>query len=404
MYALIDCNNFFASCEQLFNPKLQGNPVVVLSNNDGCVIARSAEAKKLGIPMGAPAFQYRSLFLEHNVTTLSSNFVLYGDMSKRVMDTLRTFEFPLEIYSIDEAFLFLPEADPKLGHLIRDKVMQWTGIPISIGIAPTKTLAKVANKLAKKGPGVVSFPSAEAAAPSLKTFPIEDIWGIRRRHKKRLYSYGVRTAADLKKRSDAWVKRYMTVTGLRTVWELQGTPCLSCQDVQPERKSIVSSRSFGCKITDPTALKEALSTFLARATRKLRRDHLKAQFLVVFISSDTTTSAAKHLPLPTAYTPDLSAHAHALLEEIFKPGKEYKRAGVMLGELSHENATQCDLFANDPKAEHKQALMTSVDAINRRFETPMVTFASEGIAKKWQGLRSHRSPLYTTSWDDLPRC
>ncbi|CCB89195.1 Y-family DNA polymerase [Simkania negevensis] len=404
MYALIDCNNFFASCEQLFNPKLQGKPLVILSNNDGCVIARSPEAKKLGIPMGAPAFEYRSLFLEYSVSILSSNFAFYGDMSKRVMDTLKTFEFPVEIYSIDEAFLFLPEADPKLGHLIRDKVMQWTGIPISIGIAPTKTLAKVANKLAKNGPGVVSFPSAKAADSLLRTFSVEDIWGIGRHHKKRLYSYGVRTAADLKKRSDAWVKRYMSVTGLRTVWELQGIPCLSCQEMQTERKSIVSSRSFGRKITDHALLKEALSTFLAHATRKLRRSQLKAQFLVVFITSDTTTSAAKHLPLSTAYTPDLSAHAHALLDEIFMQGKEYKRAGVMLGELVDENATQFDLFAVDPKSDRKQAVMTALDTVNRRFETPMLSFASEGIVKKWQGMQAHRSPLYTTSWDEIPKC
>jgi len=212
MYALVDCNNFFASCEQLFNPKLRGKPLVVLSNNDGCVIARSAEAKKLGIPMGAPAFEYRSFFLEYNVTTLSSNFVLYGDMSKRVMNTLKTFGFPIEIYSIDEAFLHLPDADPKLGLAIQRKVMQWTGIPISIGIAPSKTLAKVANKLAKKRNKVVSFSSGEAAKPYLQSFPVENIWGIGRRHKKRLYSYGVRMAADLTKRSDAWIKRHMSIT------------------------------------------------------------------------------------------------------------------------------------------------------------------------------------------------
>ena len=409
MYALIDCNNFFASCEQLFNPKLQGKPVVVLSSNDGCVIARSAEAKKLGVPMGAPAFMHRSLFLQYNVITLSSNFTLYGDMSKRVMETLKTFDLPLEVYSIDEAFMLLGEADLKFGEEIRNKVLKWTGIPLSIGIAPTKTLAKVATHLAKKQGGVLSLPDENTAHPYLEKFPVENVWGIGRRLKKRLYSSGIFTANDLKNQSDVWVKKNLSIAGLRTVWELRGTPCIECLEGTSLKKSIVSSRSFGQKITTLTKLKEAVSTFMSRAARKLRKEKLKAYFVVVFITSDPykekpfSYSASFHLPLPSSFKPDLIACALRLLENIFEEGVSYKKAGVMVGELISEDDTQLDLFSKDSKGVHKKALMSSLDKINNKFEKRMVTFASEGTVKNWATKQVSRSPAYTTSWDELPQ-
>jgi len=398
MISLIDCNNFFVSCERVFNPKLLNKPVVVLSNNDGCVVARSQEAKDLGIPMGAPSFEYKSLFLEYGVQVLSGNHRFYGDMSKRVMETLKTFDFPIEIYSIDEAFMLFPDHDPQLAKAIRMKIMQWTGIPISIGVASTKTLAKVANHLAKKGTGVHFFTEAD-----LKTFPVDEIWGVGRRLKKRLYSFGIRSAWELKNCSDAWVKKHLTVTGLRTVWELRGTPSLECQEIAPPRKSIVSSRSFGRPITTLEELKEALSTFIATAARKLRKEKQRAHFLLIYISEKpyASTSACFHLPLPSSYTPDLTACAHRLLEPLFKKGVRYKKAGVQLGELISEDVTQLDLFARETPGKKKR--MSIMDQINETFEERMITFASEGIKKNWKGKSTKRSPNYTTSWDELPK-
>ncbi|MCB1081494.1 MAG: Y-family DNA polymerase, partial [Chlamydiia bacterium] len=227
LVALIDCNNFYASCEQVFNPTYQKRPLVVLSNNDGCIIARSKEARALGIPMGAPAFAYKSLFLQHRVIVLSSNFALYGDMSHRVMETLKTFDLPLEMYSIDEAFLSLPEENcVELGKEIQKRVKKWTGLSISVGIAPTKTLAKVANHAAKKGSGVVLYQEG-----LLENLPVGEIWGIGHRTRKKLLSHGIRYAHELIKRHDPWIKKELSITGLRTVWELRGTPCLETQEV-----------------------------------------------------------------------------------------------------------------------------------------------------------------------------
>ena len=398
MYALVDCNNFYASCEQVFNPKYQNRPLVVLSNNDGCAIARSKEAKALGIPMGAPAFKYQSLFLQHDVIVLSSNYTLYGDMSHRVIQTLKSFSLPTEIYSIDEAFLILPEEGAcEIAQAIRKRVKQWTGITVSIGIAPTKTLAKVANHAAKKGRGVVEY-----SPPLLNHLPLDEVWGIGKRLAKRLYSHRIRYAHELIEQDDSWIRKHLTVVGLRTVLELRGTPCLECHEISPERKTIVSSRSFGKEISTLTEMKEAIGSFIATAAEKLRKEKLKAHFLVVFIHTNRfkeapfSRSAAAHLPLATASTPELMDHAHLLLESIYREGLFYKKGGILLGELCSEAEEQPDLFSS----KRKDAMKT-FDAINTRFGEKVLSFAGEGLQKKWKTTCKKRSPKYTTCWDDL---
>ena len=389
-YVLIDCNNFFASCEQVFNPAYRKRPLVVLSNNDGCVIARSKEAKAIGIPMGAAAFECKSLFLQHNVVVLSSNFALYGDMSHRVIETLKTFDFPTEIYSIDEAFLLLPQEKYSLGKEIRNRVKKWTGLSISVGIAPTKTLAKVANHAAKKGPGVVRF------NPSLlHNLPVGEIWGIGRRSSKKLISHGIRYAHELIACSDTWIKKQLSIVGLRTVWELRGTPCLETQEIAPKRQSILTSRSFKRAITTIEELKEAVASFTAIAAQKLRKQKLKAYTLLVFAGGD---SASVHLPLPSSNTPELMNLAHRALEGLFNKEKSYKRAGIMLSELVTEKTTQLDFLT---KESSQKPLMKTVDQINAHYGQSIITFAGEGISKKWKSTPSKRSPKYTTSWDDL---
>ncbi|NGX51652.1 MAG: DNA polymerase IV 1 [Chlamydiae bacterium] len=393
MYALIDCNNFFASCEKVFNPAYKSRPLVVLSNNDGCVIARSKEAKALAIPMGAPAFEYQSLFLQHNVIVLSSNFALYGDISHRVIETLKTFDFPVEIYSIDEAFLILPDENSmEIGRAMRERVKQWTGISVSVGIAPTKTLAKVANHAAKKGAGVVRF------TPSLlENLPVGKIWGVGRRISKKLMSHGIRYAHELIECSDIWIKKKLSIVGLRTAWELRGTPCLEMLEVAPARKSVLTSRSFKRAISSIEELREAVATFIAIAAKKLRREKLKAYSLLVFAGRESGTV---HLPLASSYTPDLINLAHRALEGIYQKGESIKRAGVMLSELVSEDETQLDLFAQETAKNH---LMKTVDQINSRYGESIITFAGEGISKKWKRAPSRRSPRYTTSWEDLPK-
>lgn len=416
-YLLFDCNNFFASCEQLFNPHLKNQPIVVLSSNDGCIVARSKEAKALGIPMGAPYFEYKSFFLLHNVQVFSSNFELYGDISKRVIETVKTFDLPLEIYSIDEAFLFLSHSDPNslqgLGHQIKQKVYQWTGIHISVGIGPTKTLAKVANRIAKKEErykGVFAFASAKEADPYLKTLPVEEVWGIGQRLARRLYQLGIRHAFHFKETSDSLIKKQVTVTGLRTALELRGTPSFYLNETPPQRKSILSSRSFGAEVTTLYELKQAVATFIAKAAHKLRKEKLKAHFISVFIATNRfketpyfSDSASFTLPLPSSHTPDLIAHAHKALEKIFLENRSYKRAGILLGELCPESEMQFDFFSEDLLSEKKTSLMKTMDQINNKFSLSPLSFAAEGIKKNWKGLSTKCSPRYTTSWNEIPK-
>ncbi|MDX8431656.1 MAG: DUF4113 domain-containing protein [Candidatus Algichlamydia australiensis] len=398
MYFLIDCNNFYASCEQLFTPAYRDRPLVVLSNNDGCVVARSKEAKALGIPMGAPVYQWREHFLHHNVISLSSNFPLYADMSQRVIATLETFSLPIEVYSIDECFLECQ--DIALAEKIRKQVYQWTGIPTSIGIGPTKTLAKLANRIAKDHHcGTHIFQSIP------KDFPVEEIWGIGRRMKKTLYSYGVTTAKQFCNLDETWVKKKLSVAGLRTLLELKGIACRTENEMYISAKSILSSRSFTKPLTTYRDVSESLSTFVAKASQKLRRKQLQTNFITIFISTNRfkkesfySNSCSCRLPLATSFTPTLIEYAKKMLKEIYRDGDEYKRAGVLLTELSGAHEKQLDLLAQNPSTEKEKRAMEALDQINRRYGTRLLYYGAE---KRTASAHINRS--FTTSWEQLPK-
>lgn len=403
MYLLVDCNNFFASCEQVFNPSLRNSPVVVLSNNDGCVVARSKEAKALGIPMGAPAFQYKDLFLLKNVTALSANFPLYGDMSQRIMDILASYECELEIYSIDEAFLFDPVTTDLIGfaHTIRDQIKQWTGITVSIGIGPTKTLAKAAGDIAKKDNGVFFM---GANSPLLKQFPLEDVWGIGRKTAEFLLTQRLHFVTDLTAKPDHWIKKHLTITGLRTVFELRGTACIKRGDDIPQ-KSILRSRTFSTETSSLEELEKAVASYAASVGRNLRKHGLKTSHLTVFIASNRfkdapyiSDSAHIHFPIASSETSHLIKEAKSCLRKIYKKNVGYKRAGVMAFDLSNEATLQKDFFHN-PKKDNVSKIL---DQINRKFGSDTLYFAAEGVGQK-NSKGGKKSSLYTTSWDEIPK-
>ncbi|HEX2579059.1 MAG TPA: Y-family DNA polymerase [Rhabdochlamydiaceae bacterium] len=395
MFGLIDCNNFFVSCERVFNPKLLHRPVVILSNNDGCVISRSKEAKALKIPMGAPAFQYRETFSRNNVAVLSSNFALYGDMSERVMSVLEDFGFPLEIYSIDEAFL---EVDSDaIAPELRSRVLRWTGIPISVGIGATKTLAKVGSDLAKKrDDGICCL---HDPAPIFTHLPVEEVWGIGSQIACALNQQGVYTVSQLTMQQDAWIQKHFSITLLRTVLELRGIACLALEEFASPKKGIVCSRSFGKLITALDDLKEAVATFTARGAEKLRDQSCVAGYMGVFVIGKDRypRSASRALALPTSYTPHLINHAHRLLAEIYEEGQSYRKAGIMFHNITPQEETQLDLFQTAGSPD----LMHIVDAINRKKRKRAIFFAAEGASAAWKPLSGHRSAHFTTEWKEL---
>jgi DNA polymerase V len=396
-FALVDCNNFFVSCERVFNPKLKNRPVVVLSNNDGCVVARSKEAKALAIPMGAPAFQCRQIFLRHDVAVLSSNFALYGDMSQRVMATLEEFGFPIEVYSIDEAFIELPSAIPVgIGAEIRSKIFQWTGIPISMGVGPTKTLAKVGSDLAKKRDDGVFFLDDPAAV--LDRLPVEEVWGIGAQTMAALHRLGVRTAGELIRQDDVSIQKHFSSALLRVVLELRGNSCLSLEEIPAARKGIVSSRSFGRLVESLEELKEAVATFIAIAAQKLRSEQLRVSNLGVFVVGKDRMgrSAFTSLSIPTSYTPHLITQAHLLLGKLYQEGS-YRKAGVMFNDLVSEEEDQLDLFAPPPPKD----LMPLMDEINRKKKRRALFFAAEGTDVSWKPTSNACSPHFTTRWNEL---
>ena len=343
-YALIDCNNFYASCERVFDPDLMTRPVAILSNNDGCIIARSSEAKDIGIPMGSPEFKIRSLISSHNVAIRSSNYALYGDMSRRVMETLQTCTPNLEIYSIDEAFAELSEEYMEslemYGQFIRERVKKWTGIPVSVGIAKTKTLAKIANETAKKYRslnGVLVLDEHTKIKKVLKHFPVGDIWGVGKNYEKTLRRHGIQSAWDLREQPDSWVKQTMKVTGLRTVWELRGTPCLTVEQSVEPRKGILSSRSFGEPVASKDDLKEAVSLFASRAAEKLRAQSSVAGTITVTLVTNKYATDGQYkfglsvnLPNATADTSVFSRISTLMVDRLFDSSKIYKKAWVML--------------------------------------------------------------------------
>ncbi|OFY67604.1 MAG: SOS mutagenesis and repair protein UmuC [Bacteroidetes bacterium RIFCSPLOWO2_02_FULL_36_8] len=414
MYALIDCNNFYASCERVFQPGLNGKPVAVLSNNDGCVIARSNEAKALGIPMGAPAFEYKKVFDDHGVHIFSANFALYGDMSHRVMNILSEYSPDMEIYSIDEAFLQLSGFEKydlqNYGYQIRRHVTQWTGIPISAGIAPTKALAKAANRIAKKFPkktkNVYLIDTEEKRIKALRWLKVEDVWGIGRQHTKRLNAIGVKTAYDFTQLEDDWVKKHLAIVGLRLKQDLQGIPTLGMEEIQ-RKKSIATTRTFDGNYTTLSQLKERVSTFAGSCAEKLRRQHSYCNSIMVFIHTNGhrhdlaqySKNIVIKLPYPTNSSMELSKFATQALSQIFMPGYHYKKAGVVIMDFTPEKTVQKNLFENsNPK---HQPLMQTVDALNTLYGQQKIKLGSQDAKRVWKMKQERLSPKYTTRLSDI---
>ena len=415
MFALIDCNNFYVSCERVFNPKLNNKPVVVLSNNDGCAISRSNEAKALGIPMGAPAFKYEKIFRENNVQIFSSNFPLYGDMSSRVMSILSKFTPNIEIYSIDEAFLkFEGFANYDLESYcqeIKNMVFKWTGIPISIGIAPTKALAKVANRIAKKFPnqtkGVYLINSKQKRIKALKWLNIGDVWGIGFRHSKRLKNIKINTAHDFINLEDAWVRKNMSVVGLRLKKELEGKSVLGLEEVRSPKKAIATTRSFEGTITDYEKIKERVSTFAICCAEKLRAQNSNCNSIYVFVRSNKfqknkiqyRNGILMTIPFSTNSNMVISKYAVEGLKKIFKQGINYKKAGAIVMGLDSSNNHQLNLFENeDPK--HKY-LMKTIDFIQKKEGQSKIKLASQDLRKRWKMKQEKLSPNYTCKVDEI---
>ncbi len=416
MFALVDANNFYVSCERIFDPTLNGKPVVVLSNNDGCVIARSNEAKALGIKMGEPAFQLEETFRKHNVKIFSTNFTLYGDISQRMHDILREFTPQIEIYSIDEAFLDfrnLHQVAPteELGRQIRKTVRKNIGIPVSVGISKTKTLAKVANHLAKRNPqydGVLYLQDENEITEALKQTPIEEVWGIGRRFAIKLKANNVNTAYDFTKLPEDWVKRQMTITGLKTQQELKGINTIELEDVRPPKKSIATTRTFGKSTSDYDLISTAVSTFAVRCAQKLRKQKSVASFITVFVATDRhrldepqyRNSFTVALPVQTASDFELVKYAKFALDKIFIEDYNYKRAGVIVTGISDDSAVQPDMFYDfDFKKDKK--ITEAIEKINKRFGKDAIRIASITPTETWRIKRNLFSPAYTTSWDDI---
>lgn len=414
MFALIDCNNFYASCERVFRPDLNGKPVVVLSNNDGCVIARSNEAKAVGIPMGAPAFEFEKLFQQHGVQVFSANFALYGDMSNRVMTILSEYSPDIEIYSIDEAFLKLEGFElfdlQEYGEAMRYKVVKWTGIPISVGLAPTKALAKVANRISKKFPdktkGVYIIDNEEKRIKALKWLKVEDVWGIGRQHTKRLQAQNVFTAYDFTNLSDDWVRKNMTVVGLRLKHDLQGIQTLDLEEAQI-KKNIATTRTFEANYTEIEQLNERITTFAVSCAEKLRKQNSCCSSLMVFIHtnqhrkdlSQYSRSIVIKLPFPTNSNIELAKFASQALKYIFKQGYAYKKAGVIVQDFSQADCLQQTLF--ESRNERHIPLMDVIDKMNRTFGQQKVRLASQDPKRVWKMKQEKLSPRYTTILDDV---
>ena len=418
MLALVDVNNFYVSAERVFNPRLENVPVVVLSNNDGCVVARSAEARALGVPMGEPWFKVKALARKHGIVAVSSNYALYADMSNRVMSILGDFSPIQEIYSIDECFLDLagmPGDLAQTGHAIRQRIRQWVGVPVSIGIAATKTLAKLANQVAKKRAGyqgVCNFESMTAAELDALFAGIDagEIWGIGRKLAPRLQAGGIRTVLQLRDFDVARLRARFGVGVERTVRELRGEPCVGLSDIDPPRQQIVSSRSFGRYVTELAELEEAVSTDMTRAAEKLRRQNSVAATVHISLRTNPNRHNALQyhpgktiaLAQPSNNTAHLAGAALAGLRAIYRPGYDYQKAGVMLSEITSAQARQGELFAEAGGAAKSCELMSVLDKINLKMGTGTIRLASNGIDQAWLAKTGNRSPAYTTSWLELP--
>jgi DNA polymerase V len=443
--ALIDCNNFYVSCERAFNPKLRNIPVVVLSNNDGCVVARSNEVKEAGIPMGVPLFQVKEQLKKMGCAVLSSNYALYGDMSNRVMQSLSQFGNRLEVYSIDEAFLVLDHLSPKellaFGREIKQTVFRETGIPVSIGIGETKTLAKLANELAKKDGrkqnrygGVLNLYQNPYTKEFLKNVEVKDIWGVGRQYAKKLKSYHINTAFDLTLKPDDWIKKQFTVQGLRTVKELRGVQCINLELVPDPKKGIISSKSFGKPISELAELKEAVASYATRIGEKLRKQKSSAGMIYVFLMANRFkensfyNSASLVLPIQTNYTPDLVSYATQLVERLYKQASKpsfsnkyslssitfdstlftrklnFQKAGVMVMDITPDSSIQLSLFDKpSPEFEKQDRIMQTMDKLNKKYGKNTVKVATIGTTNAWSLKAEMRSPRYTTVWEEMLR-
>tara|TARA_Y100000590_G_scaffold167885_1_gene192058 strand:- start:6620 stop:7900 length:1281 start_codon:yes stop_codon:yes gene_type:complete len=412
--ALVDCNSFYVSCERLFNPKIRKKPVVVLSNNDGCIISRSNEAKALGIKMGEPYFKARDIIIKNKVEVFSSNYSLYGDLSRRVMRTLKRFNSEIEVYSIDEAFLDLsnfPDNEvEKVGKEIRETVLQWTGIPTSIGIAKTKTLSKVANHIAKKKiSGVTSLIGIENIDPILEKIDINDVWGVGRQLTKFYQKNGIYNAKQLKNKSNTWIKKSSNVLSSRTAMELRGIPCINLETTQTKRKSCVVSRSFGKRIEKFQELKEAVANYCLNASEKIRSESLVAKAITVFVRTSPFQrnygyySNAKTIDFPIATNNSIETvkTAISILEKVFKNGYQYQKAGVMLTGLRNDDGRK-NLFSSK-KDEKINSLMRSIDNTNYRYGRSTLSLASAGVQKKWNMRRQYSSKIDTADFYCLPK-
>ena len=414
--ALVDCNNFYASCERVFQPRLRGRPIVVLSNNDGCVIARSNEAKALGVEMGAPWHLSKENFRKAGIVVRSSNYTLNGDKSGSEMSVLADFTPNLEIYSIDEAFLSLGGFELRLeahARELRATVLQWTGIPVSVGIAPTKTLAKVANRLAKKDPssgGVRWLLDEQSQRDALAKLELTDLWGIARRMAERLNAIGITTPLELRDADHRLIRERFSVVLERMVLELRGVACIGLEEVAPDRKSLIASRSFGQAVETRAGLAEAISVYTARAAEKMRRQNLTTASIAVWIETNRfkpgdrqyNASKAVRLPVATADTGKLIAAAMAGLGIIFKPGYRYKKAGVTFLDLVAADQVQDSLFDRRDDARSVKR-MRAIDELNKRFGRGTVGFGTAGERQGWGLRREFISPRYTTVWDELLR-
>ena len=433
--ALVDCNNFYVSCERLFRPDLNGKPVVVLSNNDGCIVSRSAEAKALGVGMAIPAFKARDLMQQHRITQFSSNYALYGDISARVMDVLDTLSPAVEVYSIDEAFVDLSQAQTgqqrlEQGQRIRQRIQQWVGVPVCVGIGPTKTLAKLANQLAKdrlkqqpdgNHPGVLDLSSPAGRDALLATVPIRTIWGIGPRLMTRLTAIGIQTAHDLAHADARLMRRRFSVHVERTILELRGTPCISLDDAPAPNKQIICSRSFSKRVTNYQHLKEAVCEYAARAAEKLRHQHQYARLVTVSIRTSPYSQSSQRegfnyrspyrnsrtqpLDTPSADSRNIIAAAMAALDQIYRDNLPYAKAGVMLTDLCDSPDRQFDLLrpeSNPAVAARSSQLMHTLDQINNS-KLGKVMFAGQGLKQPWYMNRNYMSPRYTTAWEDLPQ-
>jgi DNA polymerase V len=418
IYALVDCNNFYASCERVFRPELENVPIVVLSNNDGCIVARSAEVKRLKIPNGSPLFKVKHLIDKHGVRVFSSNYTLYADLSGRVMNILGTYTPELEIYSIDEAFLDLSGMEHvdlvEYGRDIKRIIRQWTGIPVCVGIAPTKTLAKLANRVAKKFPkfgGVFDITDHPKIDQILEHVEVADVWGVGRRHERMLLKMGVANARQLRDLDEDWVMRRMTVVGWKMVRELKGIPCYEMEDQPEPKQGIITSKSFGHPVESLEDLREAVASYTARAAEKLRSQGSVVSHLTLFITTNPYSkeapqyarSATASLDPPTAYTPELTSAAIDLLERMYRPGYFYKKAGVMLTGIISDRELNYDAFRPAYTDGPQQRVMEALDEVNRRYGSNTLKYGTMGFDHAWRMNQNSLSPKYTTSWDELPK-